>query len=96
MDIQKPVQVINRGAPWLMLAAVGLLVAKFGFSVPIPLLWALSPLWLPLATGISILLIALLAMLVFFTLAFGVALTVERWNSWRDAAFRRKNKSYAA
>lgn len=53
--MSKPVQAVSRGTPIFFAATVGLLIAKYGFAVPISLLWALAPLWLPLAIIFSLL-----------------------------------------
>ena len=97
MDLKQPVDAAGRGGPWLMLAAVGLLVAKFGFGVPIPLLWALAPLWVPVAVILTVTIAALLIFGFSILVTFGIAHVVDKYQRWdmakkRSAGILRKAK----
>lgn len=49
---------VNKALPWASVMTVGLLIAKYGFGASISLLWCLAPLWIPLAVGSAVALVA--------------------------------------
>lgn len=47
--------VVKVSLPIASAAVVGMLIAKYGFHVSIPLLWVFAPWWVPIAFGATIL-----------------------------------------
>lgn len=75
-----PVKIVSGSTPWALLMTVALLIAKYGFGVAIPLLWALAPLWLPIAIVLGLLIGGLLIGGAGVGALFGVSFIADWWS----------------